>query len=82
MKHNMKYKLGDIVRVRPDLKEQHLYSNENGATAEVAVPEMLELCGQKLKIEKIVGLEKEYFYLIKGWLWTDEMLMECNKYEQ
>lgn len=68
----MKYKVGDRVRVRRDLKALKHYYSEDKKTCDVAVCEMLKMRGKIVTISEVLDIGK---YKIKefGWSWTDEM---------
>ena len=69
----MKYKVGEIVRIKSDLEYGAPYANEDGST-EAVVSEMLHFGGEIAKISEI----RNGYYILeddKGeWYWTDEML--------
>lgn len=68
----MKYKVGDRVRVRRDLKALKHYYSEDKKTCDITVLPMLEMAGKIVTISKVLDIGK---YKIKefGWSWTDEM---------
>ncbi len=66
----MKYKVGDKVRVRPDLEVGKTYG------ADSFVEPMKEYCGRTTTISTIDnGGEKYYLVDCNNWWFTDEMLM-------
>lgn len=74
----MKYKVGDIVKVRDDLTTDFWYANANcKGEGRVAVPSMLELKGREVRIEEVYGDG----YKVKGseFTWTDGMFGEVKK---
>lgn len=68
----MKYKVGDKVRVRSDLRLGATYSMEDSNNKDTVVTSMFDLRGQIVKIEKITDFEK-YKINVDDWNWTDEM---------
>lgn len=73
----MKYKVGDRVRVRRDLKEFGRYYSEDKKTFDVAVRKMLKMRGKIVTISEVLDVDK---YKIKefGWSWTDEMFEDIH----
>lgn len=73
----MKYKVGDRVRVRRDLKALKHYYSEDKKTCDVAVGEMLKMRGKIVTISEVLDIGK---YKIKefGWSWTDEMFEDIH----
>ena len=64
----MKYKVGDKVKIRTDLRTDTKYG-----TTQV-VDEMCTLCGQVVTIKEIYAKDQSYFIEEdNGWFWTDEM---------
>ena len=71
----MKYKVGDIIRVKSDLEVGVYYPNECGGSERV-VSEMKYFTGKISRISEIVGV---YYVLeedIRKWFWTDGMFDE------
>lgn len=70
----MKYKVGDVVKVRSDLKEQD-YGNVDVNS------EMLKFRGKIVQISKIFNKYDEYGLKEdrEKWLWNDEMLEPVNE---
>lgn len=70
----MKYKIGDKVRVRDDLRLEEVYKMDNGTDYDSVVFEMLKLKGKEATILTYTDSNK---YLISEdggcWSWTDEM---------
>lgn len=70
----MKYKVGNQVRVRPDLKPGVKYG------IDTAVDEMCDLCGQVVTISEVC--DEGAYYHIEGdefnFYWTDEMFDMTN----
>lgn len=70
----MKYKIGDKVRVRDDLRLEEVYKMDNGTDYDSVVFEMLKLKGKEATILTYTDSNK---YLISEdggcWNWTDEM---------
>ena len=70
----MKYKIGDKVRVRDDLRLEEVYKMDNGTDYDSVVFEMLKLKGKEATILTYTDSNK---YLISEdggcWTWTDEM---------
>lgn len=64
----MKYKVGDMVKVRNDLKPDKKYG------AWCTVPEMMEHLGKVATITEVH--EKDYHLSVDDemWYWTNEML--------
>lgn len=73
---NTKYKVGDKVRVRPDLKEWETYRNKNNAITDIVTEPMRRMGGKVATIAMIVDgkycIEEDG----KKWHWTDEMFEE------
>lgn len=72
----MRYKVGDKVRVRKDLKSGTSYSMfHNDKCRDNAVDQMVKLAGQIVEISDVYGM-----YKVKGntWNWTDEMFEPVN----
>lgn len=72
----MKYKIGDKVRVRDDLRLEEVYKMDNGTDYDSVVFEMLKLKGKEVTILTYTDSSK---YLISEdggcWNWTDEMFL-------
>lgn len=70
----MKYKIGDKVRVRDDLRLGEVYKMDNGTDYDSVVFEMLKLKGKEVTISTYTDSNK---YLVSEdrdcWNWTDEM---------
>jgi ribosomal protein L21E len=70
----MKYKVGDIVTIRPDLREG-VYDSDGGCV--YSVYEMLQYRGQTTTI---TGVDDDSFYFVaidKGcWGWTSDMFAD------
>lgn len=71
----MKFKVGDVVRVKSDLKEQD-YGDLD------VVSKMLEFKGKIVYISKVFDEYNEYQIKEDGekWSWNDEMLEPVNEY--
>lgn len=73
-----KFKVGDKVRVKKDLKVGNSYYMEDKESKWVFIEEMLKYEGKVTEIEKIDRVLGDYCYFIKAdngsWKWTDEML--------
>lgn len=73
---NTKYKVGDKVRVRSDLKEWETYRNKNNAMTDIVTESMLNFAGKVVTIDEINNDK----YIIREdhehWCWTDEMFEE------
>ena len=75
------YKVGDVVRVRPDLENYARYKmiygplNVDGElTSDTVVDEMMEFAGKDITIEQIQTTRKNgKEYKSKGWFWVDTM---------
>lgn len=75
-----KYKVGDKVRVRPDLCEDTKYAMENSIITNVTVSEMLELKDTIVTIKEVTG--SYGYYIEEGpFTWTDEMFIPIPTYE-
>lgn len=68
---NLRYRVGDIVRVREGLERHKSYGNYYVTT------EMAKLAGRKVTIESV--LPDSYFIKETGCYWTDEMFKENIK---
>lgn len=68
-----KYKPGDKVRIRSDLKAMTYYSIEGRPEArEIAMPSMTDLAGREVTIKEVI-LNGKYRICEAGYYWTDEM---------
>lgn len=65
----MKLKAGDTVTVRKDLKT-------GWYGAELVVPEMLVLAGEKVEVKRICESDNTLFIVGSTWHWTPEMFEE------
>ena len=76
----MKYKVGDKVRVRKDLKTGERYYSADKQYDDGIVHEMLKMAG---KIVTIKGCYKNHCYTIEefGWNWTDEMFEDVPTFK-
>ena len=77
-----RYKAGDRVRVRNDLKtsdaiRRNKYYMDDGKTCDIVIEEMLEYCGQVMTISR-VSCDGKYVLLGAPCRWTDEMLVGAN----
>lgn len=75
-----KYKVGQRVLIRPDLKPEKNYYMRSGPEADIvnnwAIEEMVERAGKVIQIENIADSQ----YRAVGWNWTDEMFAGlCDK---
>ena len=70
----MKYKVGDIVTIRQDLKLHKEYGNDSVAK------NMLNFTGKKATITKIYP-DRDYKIDIDDntWYWTDQMFVDKTK---
>lgn len=67
----MKYKVGDYLRVRPDLKLNHWYYNEDRMTDNVVVGDMIDLRG---KVVQVLCYDGDQYRLFESSArWTDDM---------
>lgn len=70
----MKYKIGDKVRVRDDLRLGEVCKMENGTDYDSVVPEMLKFKGKEVTISAYNDINKYQISEDRGsWNWTDEM---------
>ena len=70
----MKYKIGDKVRVRDDLRLGEVCKMENGTDYDSVVFEMLKLKGKEVTISTYTDSDKYQISEDRGcWNWTDEM---------
>lgn len=65
----MKFKAGDTVTVRKDLKT-------GWYGAELVVPEMLVFAGEEVEVKRICESDNTLFIVGSLWHWTPEMLEE------
>ncbi len=77
-----RYKVGDHVRVRNDLKisdaiRKNKYYMDDGKTFDIVIEEMLEYCGQVMTINRVTS-DGRYVLLGAPCRWTDEMLVDVN----
>lgn len=74
----MKYKIGDTITIRKDLKESQKLGDQFITRA------MLDYRGKKAKIVDTYGFSGIYSLDIdkKFWNWNDEMFEEENKYKK
>lgn len=70
-----KYKVGDKVKVREDLKVGNAYSMENNNHFEYYAEYMLKFSGKILTISKIDTYEHGYWVEENYHTWTDEMFI-------
>lgn len=76
-----KYHEGDLVVVRPDLDLKCCYWMRSGVkedapwrnVSDVVTEDMMEYCGQAIKIEGLVDTVDGKKYRAKGRYWTDDM---------
>lgn len=79
-----KYHVGDVVIVRQDLDPKKYYWMRSGVkddapwrhVSDVVTEDMIELCGQTIEIEEIVGTVDGKKYKAKGRYWTDDMFSD------
>lgn len=70
----MKYKVGDKVRVRYDLKLNTRYYNENSDCFDVATILMIPFAGKIVTIKSVDDFEKYHICEDKYYFsWTDDM---------
>lgn len=76
-----KFRVGDAVRVRPDLKDQEIYKMDSGIGAYLAVGSMLQYSDLETTVAAIDTNESFYKLEIDGhqWKWTDEMLVYAQE---
>lgn len=69
-----KYKAGDIVYVRQDLRpfDTHYHMEHDRSITDVATEEMVRLAGQAVTIRRVMPVGK-YAIREMGYNWTDEM---------
>lgn len=67
----MKFKVGDTVTVRKDLKI-------GWYGAELVVPEMLVLAGEEVEVKHICESDNTLFIVGSAWNWTPEMFEETT----
>lgn len=67
----MKFKVGDTVTVRKDLKT-------GWYGAELVVPEMLVLAGEEVEVKHICESDNTLFIVGSAWNWTPEMFEETT----
>lgn len=67
----MKFKVGDTVTVRKDLKT-------GWYGAELVVPEMLVLAGEEVEVKRICESDNTLFIVGSAWNWTPEMFEETS----
>lgn len=75
----MKYKVGDKVRVRKDLKTGERYYSADKGYSDQAAPQMLKMAGKEVTISYAYG----ECYRIKecDWNWTDEMFEDVPAFK-
>lgn len=79
-----KYHVGDVVIVRQDLDFRKCYYMRSGVkedshwreVSDVVTGDMIELCGQTIEIEEIVGTIDGKKYKARGRYWTDDMFSD------
>lgn len=69
----MKYKVGDKIKVRSDLKVGKMYG------AHQFVPAMVEYVGKTMTIKEVTGNDYHLKEDDGEWCWTDEMLKDSLK---
>ena len=74
----MKYKIGDRIRVRKDLKKYERYYSEDKKYYETMTPGMLHLCGEVVTIKNVYPKVGVYTIAEYGWNWTDEMFEDIH----
>lgn len=67
----MKFKAGDTVTVRKDLKT-------GWYGTELVVPEMLVLAGEEVEVKRICESDNTLFIVGSTWNWTPEMFEETS----
>lgn len=73
-----KYKRGDVVYVRQDLKLNTNYHMEHDRSiSDVATGEMFRLVGQPVTIQRVMSAGK-YAIVEMGYNWTDEMFEDSE----
>lgn len=70
-----RYKVGDIVTVRSDLREGESYYMDDGNNYNNVITEMLELRGKTVRISRVDRYDGQYqlYEDLSGCYWTDEM---------
>lgn len=79
-----KYHVGDVVIVRQDLDLRKCYYMRSGVkedshwreVLDVVTEDMIELCGQTIEIEEVVGTVDGKKYKARGRYWTDDMFSD------
>lgn len=77
----MKYKVGDKVRVRKDLKVNSRYYSADKKHSDVAVDEMVKLAGKTVTVEKTYNKIGKYSIKEANYVWTDEMFEDIYKFK-
>ena len=75
-----RYKPGDRVRIREDLKDHKSYGMLSGpgyhSNKKVVMPSMARLAGKEMIVEKYYA--NCYSLYDSNWLWTDEMFDDLS----
>lgn len=75
-----RYKPGDKVRIRADLKNNKTYAMLSGprqiSTKKVVMSSMVRMAGKEMEIEKYYC--NCYMLYNSNWLWTDEMFDDLS----
>lgn len=70
----MKYKIGDIVKIRDDLTVGKKYNMDGCETGDIVVSDMLNLSGKTVTIVFVSEDENPCYYVNDSiYCWTDEM---------
>lgn len=74
----MKYKIGDKIRVRKDLVADRYYERENQGSSLFCNTDMVKICGTKQEITSVNPFDNTYKITNSIWSWSVSMLEDAD----